>query len=120
MSPVCSLSSTVRHELPRSVGLTQASSVIPVVRSSELESGMFTMLFVPLNESALPNLPVALQVAPLIVPLLPLPDWSASAVPDPWSIPYDATRPALVTTTFALASLEAGPTLPAASSAVTL
>ena len=38
---------------------------------------------VPLNSSALPYLPDAVQVAFAIVPLLPLPDASATVVPDP-------------------------------------
>ena len=70
----------MRQSFPRPSGRTQASSVIPVVRSSEAESGTVTNAFVPLNESALPNLPALApaQVAFVSVPLLPLPDWSAA------------------------------------------
>ena len=74
-------------------GLTHASSVIPVVRCSEAASGIVTSAFVPLNCSALPNLPVVAQVAFAIVPLLPFPDASVTVVPDPSSNPYAATRP---------------------------
>ena len=45
-----------------SVGFTHASSVIPLVRSSELESLTLTRAFVPLKKSALPNFPAVDQV----------------------------------------------------------
>ena len=62
------------------VGLTQASSVIPVVSCSEAAFGTVTTAFVPLNDSASPYLPVVTHVAPVIVPLLPLPDASVDVV----------------------------------------
>ena len=74
-------------------GLTHASSVIPLERCSEAASGTVTSALVPLNCSALPYLPVAAQVAPVIVPVLPFPDASATVVPEPSSKPYAATRP---------------------------
>jgi hypothetical protein len=46
-----------------------------------------------LNESADPNLPEALQDAPLIVPLLPLPDWSPTLDPDASLKLYRPTGP---------------------------
>src|SRR4051794_16251109 len=65
---------------------------MPVVRSSDAESGTVTQALVPLNESAFPYLPVV-QVALLSVPVLPLPDESAVVVPLPASKPYAATAP---------------------------
>ena len=50
---------------------------------SEAASGTVTRALVPLNTSALPNLPALVQVAPLIVPLLLLPEVSATVVPLP-------------------------------------
>src|SRR5262249_17783942 len=75
-------------------GFTQPSTVRPDVRSSELASGTETKEFVPLNDRALPNLPLADQVALLRVPLLWLPDWSAVVVPLPSSKPQAPPRPA--------------------------
>jgi hypothetical protein len=40
------------------------------------------LLLDPLNDKAFPNLPL-IQVAPLIVPLAPLPDMSVSFLPLP-------------------------------------
>ena len=73
--------------------MTQASSVIPVVSCNDAELGMLTRAFVPLNTSALPNRPAVVQVAPLSVPVLLLPDESATVVPEPWLKEYAATRP---------------------------
>jgi hypothetical protein len=69
------LTTSVRKSVP-GFGLTQPSSVIALVRSSVVESATVTTAFVPLNESALPNLPALApaQVAFAIVPVLPLPD----------------------------------------------
>src|SRR6266496_2792291 len=111
----------VRHWEPSAVGFTQASSVIALVRSSEVESATFTMLLTPLKLSAEPNLPLVVQVAPEIVPLFPLPDRSGSEVPDPWSKLYAATSPAgAACVTTALAWFEGPDRLPGASSAATL
>ncbi len=68
---------------PSSFGLTHASSVIPVVRSSELLSGTVTEALVPLKLRALPNLPPASHVVPDVVPLFPVPDASPTALPVP-------------------------------------
>ena len=87
-------------------GLTQASSVIPVVRCSDAASGIVTSALVPLNCNALPNLPDVDQVAFVIVPLLPFPDASATVVPDPSSNPYAATRPDGAAGVLALAVFE--------------
>ena len=65
------------------VGYTHASSVMPEVSCSEAEFGIVTTAPVPLNTSALPYLPLAVHVAPLIAPWLPLPDRSVSVVPPP-------------------------------------
>src|SRR6266542_3420106 len=56
---------------------------------------MVTSALVPLKLKALPYLPDAVQVAPLIVPLLPLPDTSVTTVPLPSLNPYAATKPGL-------------------------
>ncbi len=78
------------------------------------------MSLTPSKLSALPNLPEGVHAAPLIEAPLPLPDWSAVAVPTPSSKPQAPTRPTRGGgVTDALASEVAGPTLPAASSAVT-
>ena len=76
-----------RHALETVVGSTQASSVMPELSCSELLPGIVTRLLVPLNESALPNLPAVVQVAPEIVPLLPFPEASVTVVPVPSSNP---------------------------------
>src|SRR5687768_14763668 len=83
----------VRHP-PVADGRTQASRVIPLVRSSELASATVTLSLTPSKESALPKRPPSTHVAPLIVPAFPLPELSAVAVPLPSSKPYSATRPA--------------------------
>src|SRR5438067_8275253 len=83
--------STHSHPLI-AVGLTQASRVIALARSSVLESATVTQLFVPLNDRALPNFPPADQVAFEIVPVFPLPEASPSVEPVPSSKLYAATR----------------------------
>src|SRR5215471_18308419 len=121
MLPLVSFIKTVRQLVPSALGLTQASSVIPLVRSSEAESGTLTIALVPLKERAPPYLPLVLQVALAIVPLLLLPDRSGRLGPEPWSKEYAATSPSggeVVTVAFA--SLEEPERLPAASSACTL
>ena len=55
---------------------------------------MMTRALVPLNVSAVPNFPLVVQVAPLIVPVWPLPETSATVVPVPSLKLYAATRPA--------------------------
>ena len=79
MTTVCQSFSTV--------GRTQASTVMLALRSSELASGTVTQSFTPSNESALPNLPVAVRVAPEIVPVLPVPDSSTVLAPEASSKP---------------------------------
>src|SRR5689334_13374007 len=68
---------------------------MPVVSCSDGAFGTVTFALVPLNTSALPNLPVV-QVVPLEVPLLFCPEASRIAVPVPSSNPYAATRPVVV------------------------
>ena len=51
------------------------------------------MAFVPLKESALPNFPALVQVAPFDRARVAVPDGSATVVPVPSSNPYAATRP---------------------------
>ena len=79
---VCSFNAITR-QLARVVGLAQASSVIPVVRCRLAESAIVTQLLVPLKERAGPNFPPAVQVAPVMVPVLPLEELSATVVPLP-------------------------------------
>src|SRR5678815_6033695 len=72
----------VRQPLCAAVGMTQASSVIRVVSASELELLTSTRSLTPSKLSAVPYLPATTQVAPpLIVPVLPLPEASATVVP---------------------------------------
>jgi hypothetical protein len=94
---------------------------MPVVRSSEFASAIVTRSLTPSNDRAPPVCPWADHVAPLMVPLFPLPETSARAEPEPASNEYAATRPAEGggVGTVALASLELGEMLPAASWAVT-
>src|SRR5215207_6252443 len=72
--PAVSFVTTVRQVLLAD-GRTQASSVMPVVKSSEPESATVTRSSVPSNVSAPPDLPEAVQVAPEMLPELPLPEW---------------------------------------------
>ena len=83
-----------QHRAPvRPLRVTHASSVIPVVRSSELESATLTMSLTPSKDSARPNFPEADETAPLIAPALPLPELSAADAPPVSSNAYAATRP---------------------------
>ena len=63
------------------------------MRRSDALSGIETKLLEPLNESALPKRPVVIRVAPVIVPLLPVPERSVTVAPDGSSKPYAATSP---------------------------
>ena len=62
-------------------GLTQASSVMPVVRSSTFASLTVTRSFVPSKFRAAPYRPLADHAAPEMAPLLPLPVRSAVDTP---------------------------------------
>src|SRR6266536_1558726 len=87
----CSFIITVRQ--PFAVdGFTHASNVMPVVRSKLAESFTVTQLLAPLKDKALPKRPDVLHVAPVIVPVLLLPDRSVTAVPLPSLNAYAATR----------------------------
>jgi len=68
------------------LGLTHASSVIPVVKSSDGESLTLTKLLEPLKATAPPNRPAGDQVAPERVPGL-IPVASVAVVPLPCSKP---------------------------------
>src|SRR5262249_47370019 len=74
-------------------GLTQASRGMPLVRCSRVLSATVTQALVPLNDSALPNLPVVTQVALESVPVRPCVETSAVVVPVPSSKPQAPTRP---------------------------
>src|SRR5262245_50493472 len=82
---------TSRQAPVTAVGLTQASRVMAVLRCRDAESLMFTRALLPLNDRASPYRPAA-HVALLIVPVLPLPEASATAVPVPSLNEYAATR----------------------------
>src|SRR5712691_996927 len=100
MTPVASLRMTDLQAL-KAVGFTQASSVIAFVRSSAFASLTVTQLSTPLNDSEPPDQPVV-HDAPVIVPVLPPPEMSATLAPDPSLNPYAATSPpsgAMVTVT---------------------
>ena len=91
--PLASFVTTVRQIEFWTFGLTHASSVIPVDRSSELVSAIVTQSLTPSKERAPPFLPAA-QTAPESVPWLPLPEVSATEVPEPASNEYAPTSPA--------------------------
>ena len=85
------------------VGYTQASRVIPLVRSSEFESEMLTKSLAPSNFNAFPNFPLVTQAGPFFrVPLFELPDASLRVVPVPSSKPYAATSPGIAAKEIAL------------------
>src|SRR4051794_4902626 len=83
---------TVRHIEPSALGLTQASTLAAVVRSSEAESATLTRSLTPSNCSAPPCLPVT-RVAPETLPWLLRPDVSSTVVPDASSKLQAPTRP---------------------------
>ena len=58
--------------------------------------GIVTKAFEPLNTSALPYLPEAVQVALVVLPLLPVPEESVTVVPAPSLNEYAATNPVIV------------------------
>jgi hypothetical protein len=76
------------------VGYTQASRVIPLVNCSDAALLIVTKALFPLKLKASPYLPDVVHVAPLMVPLFPLPDASLTTVPLPSLNAYAATRPA--------------------------
>ena len=65
------------------VGRTHASSVIPVVRSSDAVSAIVTRSLTPSNVRAPPFLPAVVQLGPEIEPAFPLPEESARVEPEP-------------------------------------
>src|SRR5690348_5113529 len=79
-----SLRMTVR-QIESAEGLTQASSVMALVRFRSAVWGIVTQLLDPLKASAPPNLPPLTHAAPLSVPTLLLPDASDTVVPVPSS-----------------------------------
>src|SRR2546426_1822831 len=83
---------TVRHP-PRADGLTQASSVMPVVRSSGVPAAPSVTVTqsLPSNDNALPTMP-GTRAAPVITPFLALADASI-ALPLASSKPSASTRP---------------------------
>src|SRR4029077_10593100 len=81
-----------------------------LVNCSDVALLMVTKALDPLKVKALPYLPEVVQVAPLIVPLFPLPDRSLTTVPLPSLNPYAATRPGVgLTVTTKLVLVLLGP-----------
>ena len=78
--------------MPSAAGRTHASSVIAVVRSSELASATVTQSLTPSNDRPPPYRPVV-RAAPEIVPALPRPDVSVAVVPLASSKPQAPTSP---------------------------
>src|SRR5579884_4296935 len=74
-------------------GFTHDSSVTAAVRSSAAASLTVTQAFVPLNDRALPYRPDVVHAAPEIVPVFPLPEASATVLPNPSLKLYAATNP---------------------------
>ena len=56
---------------------------MPELKFKLAEFGMVIRFDVPLKDRAPPNFPPVLQVAPVIVPVLPLPETSLTVVPLP-------------------------------------
>src|ERR1041384_5262296 len=84
---------TLRHPLTV-LGLTHASSVMPVVRSSDGASGMVTRSSTPSKLSAEPKRPCVDHAAlPVTIPALPLPEPSPTDVPEPSAKLKAATSP---------------------------
>src|SRR5579871_6143999 len=110
---------TSRQALSTSEGFTQASKVIPVVRSKDAASLIVTQALLPLNTSAFPYFPAVVQVAFAIVPVFPFPDASVTVLPVPSLNEYAATNPETNVPVVALAVFEYGLRLPAASVART-
>src|SRR5689334_10638855 len=92
MPPVCCFATRLRRAVTL-VGLSHASRVMALVRSSDGLSGIRTIDDVPLNWSAPPYFPVLVHVPFCTVPLFPLPDRSFSVAPAPSSNEYAATGP---------------------------
>src|SRR5438093_665539 len=82
-----------RHPVGATVRFTHASSIIPVVSTSDAAFATVTFALVPSNTSAPPYRPAVVHVAPLIVPVLLFPDASVTVGPEPSLNPYAATRP---------------------------
>jgi hypothetical protein len=83
-----SLTMTLRQSVA-AVGFTHASSVMPVVSRSAESSGTVTTSSIPSNDSARPNRPAPLRVAPPMSPSW-LPLSSTAMAPTGSSKPYDA------------------------------
>ena len=87
MTPLASSSlPTMGLQAATVAGLTQADSVIPVVRRNDAASRTVTQLEEPSNDRALPYLPFAQRVL-LPVPVLFRPEESLTLVPAPSFMP---------------------------------
>src|SRR5512133_2374693 len=83
---------TQRQSEPRAVGCTQASRVMPVVRSRLFAAATVTQWLVRSERKAPPDPPAASWVAPVMVPGLFWPEESAAVVPVVSSKPHAPTR----------------------------
>jgi hypothetical protein len=103
-------------------GFTQPSTVTPLVTARLLAPAVVvTYALVPLNDSALPNLPPVDQVALTRLPVFEWPEPSTVDVPVPSSKPYAATIPGSgPVSTVTLTSFDGPLVFPGTSSAVTL
>src|SRR5918995_5151763 len=81
---------------PAVLGLTQPSSVMPVVRSSEGASATVTQSLIPSKLSAPPLRPSVVGVAPETVPWFPSPDASVTMAALTASNDQAPTRPGRV------------------------
>src|SRR6185503_15569722 len=66
---------------------------MPLVSCSEVDPFTVTQSLAPSNDSAPPFRPAVVHVAPLSVPVFPLPETSATVGPLPASNEYAATSP---------------------------
>src|SRR3954453_22088788 len=101
-------------------GLTQASSVIPLVRSIGLAvvSATVTQSSIPSNDKALPNLP-ATRTAPRTVPAFATTDESVATTPLASSNPNAATRPSAPSETTIATALPGATAVPAIGEVLT-
>src|ERR1041384_7879225 len=84
-------------------GLTHASTVNAVVTCNDGASGTVTSAVLPLNDSAPPYLPAAVHVAPVMLPVFPVPEASVALLPAPSSTAWPAPgRGPLVPVMFAV------------------
>ena len=84
----------VRHPDCDTVGSIHADNVIADDNLNDADDATCTTLLDPLNHNAPPYRPCVDHDAPVIEPVFPFPDTSATDEPDPASNEYPATNPA--------------------------